>query len=199
VSPFQTRWRWTKRSALIAGLVAGGIIVVLSGEAWFPAVARLGQMMFSGTEHVPSPGQTAEQQLALRAATQQLPQLAPDTIRILLSSSPSGVLDPPEVFQLAGDAADRGRSALTPREAKELKALQRDLVRTLRPAERQSVREYDRARSAGVVFVSEKRHVLELCARGARALPPPRRERLQVLLGKAISAGLVRPWDVSIR
>ena len=96
MSPFQTRWLWTKRSALIAGLVAGGI-------------------------------------------------------------------------------------------------------RTLRPAERQSVREYDRARSAGVVFASEKRHVLELCARGARALPPPRRERLQVLLGKAISAGLVRPWDVSMR
>jgi len=193
-------WLWTKRSAVIAGLVAGGIFGVLTWKTWLPKLARLGQVMFTETDRpVPSQHETEEQQRALLAATQQLPQLAPETIHLLMSSGPGGVLDPARVFQLAGDAADRGRSALTTGEAKELKTLQRELVRSLRPRERQRVREYDRARSRGVVFASENRRVLELSARGARALPPRTRERLQVLLGKAISAGLVRPWDAPTR
>jgi hypothetical protein len=137
-------------------------------------------------------------------AARQLPQLAPETIRLLLSNSPGGVLDPPELFRLACDAADRGQGALTPAEAKELKALQRELVRTLRPAERRRVSQYDRARSLRAVFAFENRRALELYARGAQALPSRSRERLKLLLGKAIPAGLARlvevaPWDVSQR
>ena len=205
VGLFQTVWHWTKRWVVIAGLAAGGILVVLTGKTWLPTAARLGETMVAAIHaRLRPPVETEEQTRALRAATQQLPHLAPDTIRLLLSRSPGGVLDPPKVFQLASDAADRGRSVLTAGEAKELKALQRELVRTLRPAERERVREYDRARSRRTVFAFENRRALDLCARGARALPPRSRERLQLLLGKAISVGVLRPaevapWDVPAR
>jgi hypothetical protein len=200
VGGFQISWLWIKRGAVIIGLVAGGVLGVVTWETWLPEVARLGQMLFTeAARDVPSQVETEAQQRALRAAAERLPQLAPETLQLLLSSSPGDVLDPPTLFQLANDAADRGRSALTPAEAKELKTLQGELVRSLRPAERRRVREYDRARSSRFIFPSESRLVLELSARGARGMQPQRRERLQVLLGKAISAGLVRPWDTSIR
>jgi hypothetical protein len=40
------------------------------------------------------------------------------------------------------------------------------------------------------LLVAEDERVLALFARGVRTLPEPRRERLQVLLGKAIAAAV---------
>jgi hypothetical protein len=190
-SLFHVAWIWTVRIVLLAGLVGGGVFAALTWETWFPKAARLGQALFGEIDRRARPaGPTDEQQRALPAVAQQLPHLGAETIRLVLSTSPSGDLDPAEVFELAGEAADRGRSALTPAETVELRALEGQLVDALGPAERRRVHEYEQARGHRVLFTFENRRVLELVARGARALPPPGRMRLQALLGKAVASGL---------
>ncbi len=189
--PLPAFWLWTKRVVLVGVLVVGGALAALRWETWLPRAAELGQEVFTGIDRWARSGQTTqEQQRALSEATGRLPHLAPETIRLVLSTSDTGVLDPPEVFQLATEAADRGLRALTPAEAAELRELQSELLGNLRPPERARLAEYDRARSRRVVFPFENPHALELVARGARAMSPPSRERLQALLGKAVAAGL---------
>jgi hypothetical protein len=107
-----------------------------------------------------------------------------------LAGSPTGTLEPPEVFRRAWEAADRGREALTPGEAEELRVLRGQLLDTLRPTERARILEYDSARDHRATFAFEDRHVLDLFSRATRALPEPSRQRLQTLLGKAVAAGL---------
>jgi hypothetical protein len=193
-SRFSAAWLWTKRIVLVAGVVGGGVLATLSWRTWFPRAAELGQTVFTEIDRQTRSGQRAEeQQRALREATERLPHLAPETIRLVLGSSADGVLDPPEVFQLASEAADRGLPALTSAEAAELQALQRELLGNLRPPERARLAEYDRARTHRVVFSFENPNALELIARGARAMPSGSRERLQALLGKAVAAGLGAP------
>ena len=192
--PLPALWLWTKRIVLIGGLVTGGAIAAFNWERWFPRAAELGQTVFTEIDRQARSSQRAEeQQQALREATERLPHLAPGTIRLVLSASDRGVLDPPEVFQLATEAADRGLHALTAVDAAEMRALQRELLGNLRPPERARVAEYDRARTHRVVFPFENPHALELVARGARAMPPRSRERLQTLLGQAVAAGLGVP------
>ncbi len=196
--PLPALWLWTKRLALIGGLVAGGAIAALNWERWFPRAAELGQTVFTEIDRQARSGQRSEeQQRALREATERLPHLGPETIRLVLSTSDRGVLDPAEVFQLASEAADRGLRALPEVEAAELRALQRELLGHLRPPERARVEEYDRARSRRIVFPFENPHALELVARGARAMPPRSRARLQALLGQAVAAGLRAPAGVA--
>jgi hypothetical protein len=184
-------WLWTKRIVVLGGLVTGGVLAVLNWDTWFPRAAEVGHMAFTEIDRQLGGDRRArEQQQALSDAAERLPHLAPATIRLVLSTSDSGVLEPPEVFQLASEAADRGQKALTPSEAAELRTLQNELLGHLRPPERARVAEYDRARAYRVVFPFENPHALELVARGARAMPARSRERLQELLGKAVAAGL---------
>ena len=193
-SRFPALWLWTKRIVLVGGLVGGGVLAALNWETWFPRAATLGQTVFTEIDRQARSGRRAEeQQQALREAAERLPQLAPETIRLILATSADSVLDAPEVFQLASEAADRGLPALTSAEAAELQALQREILSNLRPPERARLAEYDRARARRVVFSFENPHVLELVARGARAMPSGSRERLQALLGKAVAAGLNAP------
>jgi len=197
-SLFPAAWLWTKRIVLSAGLVAGVILAARTWETWFPKATHLVRLGFTEMNtYVQSREQKERERQALQEATEQLPHLAPDTIRLVLSRSPTGVLDPPEVFQAACDAADRGLSALRPEEAEELKALRSTLLDTLSPAEGERVREYDRVRARRTPFAFEDQSALELFARGARALPSESRERLQALVGKAIAAGLARPVKVA--
>jgi hypothetical protein len=112
------------------------------------------------------------------------------TIRLVLARDSTGSVEAAEVFRRARDAADRGRSALTPEEARDLATLERELLGALGPGERELVREYDRARARRVVFPFESPRVMEIVARGARALPPERLERLRELLHEAVAAGL---------
>ena len=149
------------------------------------------------SKYVQSREQKQRERRALQEATEQLPHLAPDTVRLVLSRSPTGVLDPPEVFQAACNAADRGVSALTPEEAQELNALRSALLDALSPAEGERVREYDDVRARRAPFAFEDQSALELFARGARALPSDSRERFQTLVGKAIAAGLGRPTEIA--
>lgn len=197
-SLFHVAWLWTQRIVLITGLVAGGILAAITWEAWFPKAAHLAGVAVNETySYMRSMEQRERERRALQEATEQLPHLAPETIRLVLSRSPTGVLDPPEAFQRASDAADRGLSTLSPPEAQELKALRNMLLDTLSPAEGERVREYDRARARRATFAFEDRSALELFARGARALPSESRERLQALLGEEIAAGLPRPTEVA--
>ena len=173
------------------GLVVAVLLAALNWEAWVPRTARLGQMVATELDSIKQSRDLTEQRArAVQEATARLPHLAPATIRLLLSQSPTGVLDPPEAFYLASDAADRGRTALSSGEALELKALRAEMLDTLRPSERARIREYDGARARRFAFPFENGDVLELVAQGARALSSSSRARLQELLAKAVAAGL---------
>ncbi len=184
-------WLWTKRIVLIAGLVAGGVMAALTWETWLPQAAQRGRILATKVDkYAQSRDQAERRRRALQEAGEQLPHLAPETIQVVLSLDPEIVLEPPQLFRVAYDAAERGLPALVPGEAQELKTLRSTLLGTLRQAERERVREYDRARAQRVTLPFEDRDMLELFARGARALPSRSRERLQELSGKAVAAGL---------
>jgi hypothetical protein len=183
-------WRWTTR-AVLAGALAGAALAALRWESWFPRAAELGQTVFAGIDRQVRSGERAEEgERALREAAERLPHLSPKTVGLILSASTDGVLAPPEVFEVAREAADRGRHTLTGPEAAELAALERELLDHLRPPERARLAEYDRARSRRAVFSFENPYALDLVARGARDMPARSRERLRTLLGKAVAEGL---------
>ena len=199
-------WLWLKRITLIAGLVAGGIVAASTWEVWLPEATRLGRAFFleiHEREHPREP--TAEEQRPaqvrepLPTIAEQLPHLTPETVALVMSRSPAGVLDPPEVFARAYDATERGVKSLSAPEAQELDTLQRTLLNTLLPAERQRIREYDLVRARRAPLPMENRDVLRSFAHGARALPSWTRERLQELSGKAIAAALALPPDAAPR
>lgn len=193
VRPVHAVWLWTKRFVLIAGLVAGSIWAVLSWETWVPKATELGRVVFTEMDaRVQVRYQAKRRERVLLETVQQVPHLSPGTIDLLFSSSPTGILDPPEVFRLACAAADQGVSALTAEEAQELTRLRRQLLETLTPAERELVDEYDLVRARRATFTFEDQGALRLFARAARALPPRSLERLQALSGKAIAAGLAK-------
>ena len=193
-SLFPALWLWTRRVVLVGGLATAVVLAALNWDTWFPRAAEVGQTVFTEIDRqARSSRRTEEQQRALREAVERLPHLAPETIQLALSTRDGGVLDPPELFQLASEATDRGLGALAPAEAAELRALQRDLLGHLRPSERARVAEYDRARANRIVFPFENPRALELVARGARTMPPENLKRLQELLGKAVAAGLRVP------
>jgi hypothetical protein len=168
---------WTKRLAVMGGLVAAGLFAALGSETWAPKAGPSLRVVVSETD-------------PLKQSRERLPHLAPETIRLVLAKSATGVLDPPAVFQVTCDAADRGSWALTPEEAQELRALRRELLDALLPSEAERVLEYDAARARRATFPFENRAALDLFARGALALPSRSRARLQVLFGKAVAAQL---------
>ncbi len=190
----QPLWDWTKWLLTTGALVAALVYAVLERDAWFPKTAELGQTVFTQIDRqVLSRERRRQHEQALADAAARLPELAPETIELVFARSPIGVVDAGEVFQTAREAADRGMGALTPEEVAELRALARELLGTLSRTEAERVREYDRTRSRRVIFPFENPHVMDLVARGARALPPERRERLQALSHKAVAAGLQLP------
>jgi hypothetical protein len=186
--------RWTRRIAVVGLLAAVVAYAVLEWDSWLPRAAEVGQETFTGIDRLVGARQRAEEQReALAAAGEQLPQLAPETILLVFGRSPTGVVEPAEVFQATREAADRGRSALAPAEREQLRDIERELAGALRPTERSRLREYDEARARRVVFSFENPPAMALVARGARALPPERLERLRALLHAAVVAGLDAP------
>jgi hypothetical protein len=193
-------WLWLKRLVLIGGLVAGGVVAANTWPTWLPVATQIGLGLFTKIDEYAHPDRAKapavkdEKQQQMEAARQrardQLPYLSPETIQLVMSGSLWSVLDPPEVFSRAYSAARRGSPSLTRPEAEELKSLETALLAGLRPAERQRVRDYDRARLQRATLPGEDREMADILARGARALPTPSRERLQALFGKAVAAGL---------
>jgi hypothetical protein len=188
-----------KGKLLIAGGVAA-ILIVATGWAWIPDLIQAGRRWASRTDkkqEVPSPPPASPTPPPptlppeIQAAVDQLPHLTPETIEVVIKRSAYRPRDPAEVFSRAETAAVRGMSSLPEEEAKELAALRLAVARSLRPMDRQRVRGYERIRTGReLLSVSEDVRVLALFARGVRALPPEKRERLQTLLGKAIVAEL---------
>ena len=190
----QSAWLWTKRIATAGVLVAALAYAVLERDVWFPKTAKLGQTVFTQIDRqVLSRERQEQQQRALADAAIRLPELAPETIELIFSRSPTGVAEAGDVFQLAREAADRGRATLAPPQAEELGALEREILGALSRTEAERVREYDRTRARRLIFPFENPHVMELVARGARALPPERLERLQALSHRAVAAGIESP------
>ena len=187
----QPLWLWIKRLLTVGVLAAALAYAVLERDTWLPRTAELGQTVFTQIDRqVLSRERRQQHERALADATSRLPELAPATIELVFALSPTGVAEPGDVFLIARESADRGLAALTPAEAEELRALQRQLLDKLSRTEAERVREYDRTRARRPIFPFENPHVMDLVARGARLLPPERLERLQALSHKAVAAGL---------
>ena len=190
----QPIWDWTKRLVTTGALVAVLVYAVLERDTWLPRTAELGQTVFTQIDRqVLSRERRQQQERALADAAARLPELAPETISLVFSRSPTGIVEAGEAFQIAREALDRGLGTLMQAEAEELRALARELLTMLSRTEAERVREYDRTRARRVIFPFENPHIMELVARGARALPPERLERLQALSHKAVAAGLDLP------
>jgi hypothetical protein len=187
-------WQWTKAIVLWGALIAAVAYGVMERRVWFPKAADVGQEVFREVDRqVLSREREEKRRQALATATARLPGLAPETILLVFDRNPQGVEEAPEVFQVAREAADRGRDTLDPREGAELRELERQVIAALSTTERNRVAEYDRTRARRVIFPFENPHVMELVARGTLALPEDRRERLQALTHKAVVAGIDRP------
>ncbi len=180
---------WTKRVVLLAVLVGGVGWAAFTWRTWFPRAGEVGKKALTTIDRqVRSVETEKEREQALRAGIEQMPQLAPETIQLLLSNS--GALDVLALYQAANDAADRGGASLTRDEGLELAALRDELLAGLQAKEREQLRDYERSRAFGLALPSEERSALALVARGARALSPERLARLQALLGKQVAAGI---------
>ena len=187
---------WPKRQLLIVAAVLGGLGLVATALAWLPRLEWLTRKATVAPAPAATPSlQAPEPPLPpeLQVAAEQLPHLAPETIQLVASTIDLGrPPDPPEVFRRADVAANRGASALTEDEARELRSLKSAAVGALRPVERERVLAYGRVTVGRDLMLGEDARVLHLYARGVRTLSTARRERLQALLGKAIAATLVR-------
>ena len=184
-------WLWARRVVLVAALAAGVVFAATTWRDWLPRALELGPMLFTQLDsRTGARDPQALEQRALEQATEQLPQLAPETIRRVLSGSVTGALEPAEVFRLAGNAEALGMASLPASEAQELAALRGKLLDSLTPAERERVREHDAARARRPLYTFEDRAVVGLLARGARALAPDDLARLRSLSARAVAAGL---------
>jgi hypothetical protein len=184
-------WLWAKRLTLGAALLAGATVAAMTFESWSPKAAELGETTLSEIDgRVRSHHLAAQRQEAVAEVADELPQLDPETIGLLMAGSPNGLLNAAGVFEMACDSADRGMLELTSSEAQELETLQQGLLDGLLPAERERIRDFDLARERGAVFPVDGQQALRAYARGARQLAPASQERLKWLLGRAIVAAL---------
>jgi len=191
-------WSVVKRVVLWGAVVAAGYYAWTERDVWLPRAARAGQATFTQIDRlVLSRERAAEHDRAFAAAAERLPGLDRRTIELVFSRSATGIMEAPEVFQLAREAAERGLSALPPAEADELRALQAELLAVLGPAERRLISEYDQTRARRPLFPFENPQVMELVGRGALALPLERRERLRELTHRAVVAGIEPPAAAS--
>jgi len=195
----RTAWIWTQRLILLAVIVVGGYYGATTWQVWLPKAGQFGVNLVAQiqklTGHAPPAApaavdETQELRAAVQAAAAELPHLSPQTVQLVMSSSLTGLLDPPEVFRRAHEAAERGSASLSAEEAQELVALKASLFDTLRPQERASVKEYEQARGFRATLPFEDRAALGSWAYGARSLPSRSQERLRSLLGKAVASGL---------
>jgi hypothetical protein len=187
-------WFWTKRLVMLGLLGAVGWYLYVERASWFPRAADVGQIVFNQIDKRARARQlNQKQQQALVEATARLPHLTAPTILRVFEQSPLGVMDAAEVFQLTREATERGIDRLPPADAEELRALQNELSAGLSAPERRRLDEYDEARSRRVIFGFENPYAMNLVAKGARALPSAKLERLRALLAQAVAEGLAMP------
>jgi hypothetical protein len=194
VTPRRERIAPSLRRVLpLAAVVAVAAVAAATSALWLPLLKGLGASP-SPPAQAPRPvvSPTLDPSLPREvvAAIRQMPHLAPETVQLVVATSPFAGPEPPEVFRRARAALRRGASALSAEEARELAHLERAVLLRLRPIERERVEAYDRVTAGRDLLSGEDARVLSLYARGAQGLAPANRERLQVLSAKAIAATL---------
>jgi hypothetical protein len=185
--------RWAKWNLPAAVVVVVVLLAVATRSTWMPLLSGLGRSadkVAAPPPTLPAVPQAPPLPPEVQVAIDRLPHLSPETVQLVMSTSRFGTPTPPEVFRLATVAADRGLSGLTQEESAELRDLRASALGALRSVDRRRVQAYGRMTAGRDLLVAEDERVLGLFARGVRALPEPRRERLQTLLGKAIAAAL---------
>jgi len=91
---FLQTWR-----ASIIPLVAVPVYAVLERDTWLPRTAELGQTVFTQIDRqVLSRERRQQQERALADAAARLPELAPETISLVFSRSPTGIVEAGEAF-----------------------------------------------------------------------------------------------------
>ena len=185
---------WAPQALVAASVLAVLVTVVATRATWMrvfaPPVADHVAKPAPPAPAIPEPSPLPRE---VQAAMAQLPHLSPDVIQLVMAHGGPALPDPPEVFRRAWVAANRGASALSEPDAEELRSIKKAVLFSLRPGERDRVRAYDRVSVSVDLLVLEDGKVMALFTRGVRALPPARRERLQALLGKAITSALAPP------
>jgi hypothetical protein len=191
---------WPRRLALGTGALLAVAAVAFTSDLWLPAVQGWAASLTGrATEAAPAAGPRVDEvqrrhREAVQAAVAELPHLRSDTIELVMSSSAAGVLDAPEVFRRSYEAAGRGLAALDAAEARDLGALNSALSGALSARERAQLADYiERVRGRRPTSPAEDAQMSRLVRRGAGALSPARRARLQELFAKAVSWALSRP------
>jgi hypothetical protein len=184
--------RWSQWSLPVAGVLALLLAAAVTRSLWMPLFSGSGSRRpaLATPPTLPPAPEIPPPPPEVQTAMDRLPHMSPDTIQLVMSTSPFGSATPPEAFRFGHTAAERGSSALTAEEAGELRELRNSVLGALRSVDRRRVQAYGRMTAGRDLLVAEDERVMALFARGVRALPPPRQERLQALLGKAIAAGL---------
>lgn len=185
--------RWAKWNLPAAVVVVVVLAAVATRSTWMPLLSgfsRSADKVAAPPPTLPVAPQAPPLPPEVQVAVDRLPHLTPETIQLVMSTSRFSAPDPPEIFRLATVATDRGLPALTAEEAAELRDVRASALGSLRSVDRRRVQAYARMTAGRDLLVAEDARVLGLFARGVRALPEPRRERLQALLGKAIAAAV---------
>ena len=200
LAPPSARWRglartWAPRALPAMGAMAVLVIVVATRATWMGVLfaPRAVQRVAPPAPPAPATPEPSPLPREVQAAIAQLPHLSTDVVQLVIAHGGPALPDPPEVFRRAWVAANRGASALSETDAEELRSTKKAVLFSLRPAERDRVRAYDRVSVSVDLLVLEDGKVMALFTRGVRALSPARRERLQALLGKAITSALAPP------
>jgi hypothetical protein len=187
----QVRQRLRRGLVAALTLAAVGALGLGAWNVWSRAGRDSAASAAVATPALPAPPPTIpELPREVQEAMAQLPHLSADTIQRMMAGGDSRSNEPPELFRRAYLAAEQGTAALGEDETRELRGLMNGVLGNLRRVDRDRVRAYGRLHNQRDLLVDEDRKVLALFARGVRALPAARRERLQELSAKAIASGL---------
>jgi len=191
-----TAWVWLRRTAVAAALVGVAAFLATRHETWVPQTRVAAVSLFSGMDELktrmapsPSPATTALV-AAVATSSEQLPVLGVDTIQLIMASA-GHALEPVDVLRRTFAALDRARPSLAQSSAAELDALTSGLSAELPAPDGTWLRDYlGRVRARAVTVHYEDTKALWLMSRAARRLPAERLQRLQQVLGAAVTMGL---------
>lgn len=125
------------------------------------------------------------------AITADVPLLTEQAAETLVGHSQAGALEPAEAFRRTWLFAGRGLSALTAAEQQEMGALSTELYSKLPAADRARLGAYlDRVRAGHATEPAQDLEMSRLVKAAFARLRPPRRERLQGLFERAITAAV---------
>jgi hypothetical protein len=153
--------------------------------------ARAADALARGFSSVGQVGQRVQQ--ALQRVIADVPHLSTRSAETLMGRSAARVLEPPEVFRRSWDLASRGLYVLDKAEARELSTLTAAVYARVPGRDRSRLGAYiARVREREATTVAEDQEMCGVMKAAVDKLPALQRERLQVLIDKALAAGLSR-------